>query len=167
MVSSPIPLCTPLNRYDTHAKCVDQALEDQLEAALGCVVPWLPSEKPNHNRCQKVMLDNESFGLFRKFMQQIDTYIETKSNCKVPACGTPCQELFVTADIVNKYWNKDRYNLSVHIDPRVKISRHEMAYGLFELLVDVGSSLGLWMGLSFLGLFDEAVACVRRIYQLR
>ena len=36
----------------------------------------------------------------------------------------------------------------------VKTTRHRFAYGLFELVVDVGSSLGLWIGLSFLGVFD-------------
>ena len=34
----------------------------------------------------------------------------------------------------------------------------ESAYGLDDLVVEVGSSLGLWLGLSALGLFDIGLA---------
>ena len=38
------------------------------------------------------------------------------------------------------------------------------AYGFFDLVVEVGSSLGLWIGLSALGVFDllfDFVALIR------
>ena len=42
-------------------------------------------------------------------------------------------------------------------DPEVTMTRHDWAYGTFELVVDIGSSLGLWIGISFLGIFDHVV----------
>ena len=38
------------------------------------------------------------------------------------------------------------------------IGRYNMAYGVFDLVVEVGSSLGLWVGLSVLGIFDLVLA---------
>ena len=50
--------------------------------------------------------------------------------------------------------------LEIHFVPRIKVTQHAIAYGLFELVVDVGSSLGLWLGLSFLGVWHEGVRMV-------
>ena len=36
----------------------------------------------------------------------------------------------------------------------MKVTTHHKAYSLFDLIVDIGSSLGLWIGLSALGVFD-------------
>ena len=36
----------------------------------------------------------------------------------------------------------------------VRVTRYQRAYDLFDLVVEVGSSLGLWIGLSALGIFD-------------
>ena len=34
------------------------------------------------------------------------------------------------------------------------VTKYQKTYSLFDLVVDVGNSLGLWIGLSALGLFD-------------
>ena len=41
----------------------------------------------------------------------------------------------------------------------VKVTKYQKAYGLFDLVVEVGSSLGLWIGLSALGVFDLLLQC--------
>ena len=38
------------------------------------------------------------------------------------------------------------------------VVRYNMAYEVFDLVVEVGSSLGLWVGLSALGIFDLVLA---------
>ena len=34
---------------------------------------------------------------------------------------------------------------------------------MFELVVDIGSSIGLWVGLSVLGMFDGCVAVLQNV----
>ena len=47
----------------------------------------------------------------------------------------------------------------------VKVTKYQKAYGLFDLVVEVGSSLGLWIGLSALGVFDLLLQCGTTIKQ--
>mgnify|MGYP002052477904 FL=1 len=42
----------------------------------------------------------------------------------------------------------------ITFDNDMKVYTYNYAYGLFELVIDVGSSLGLWIGISALGVFD-------------
>ena len=43
---------------------------------------------------------------------------------------------------------------------RVKVTTYLNAYGLFDLVVEAGSSLGLWIGLSALGVFELVLEVV-------
>ena len=43
----------------------------------------------------------------------------------------------------------------------VQVERIVLAYGLEDLLVEVGSCLGLWLGLSIVGVFDLAAVAVQ------
>ena len=55
-------------------------------------------------------------------------------------------------------------------EKKVKVIWFMEAYGLFDLLVEVGSSLGLWIGLSSLGVFDlllQAGAIIQEKYWKR
>ena len=53
----------------------------------------------------------------------------------------------------------------LHLNPTLKVTRHAQAYGLFELVVDLGSSLSLWLGLSMIGVVDDAREAVLSLYQ--
>ena len=44
--------------------------------------------------------------------------------------------------------------IRIMFNPKIEISRHNLAYGPFDLLVEIGSALGLWTGLSAIGVFD-------------
>ena len=45
----------------------------------------------------------------------------------------------------------------VEFNPVVTYTKNIVTYGSFEFLVDVGGSLGLWIGLSVFGLVDFGV----------
>ena len=44
--------------------------------------------------------------------------------------------------------------LAIDVDDKVEILEEQSNYTLFDLVIDSGSSLGLWIGLSILGVFD-------------
>ena len=44
--------------------------------------------------------------------------------------------------------------MMILFDDSVKIMEEQSNYNEFDLMVEVGSSLGLWIGLSALGIFD-------------
>ena len=41
----------------------------------------------------------------------------------------------------------------LNFSPMIQVTRHELSYGPSDLLVEVGSALGLWFGLSALDLY--------------
>ena len=41
--------------------------------------------------------------------------------------------------------------MRLYFESTVKITKHIIAYGIFDLIVEIGSSLGLWIGPSALG----------------
>ena len=48
----------------------------------------------------------------------------------------------------------------------VQVITDAYAYDMFELVVDLGSALGLWLGLSALSIFDYFVVCYGNLKQL-
>ena len=53
------------------------------------------------------------------------------------------------------YYNVLDHNIDVVVDLQKPDYTH------FDFIVDVGSSLGLWLGLSALAIFDNLVECLR------
>ena len=51
----------------------------------------------------------------------------------------------------------DNFNAIISIDQKVSVTEKIANYSLFQFIIDVGSSLGLWLGLSVLGLHDLVV----------
>ena len=44
----------------------------------------------------------------------------------------------------------------------VEIQEEQSNYNKFDLIVEIGSSLGLWIGLSVLGIFDVMSDCSKK-----
>ena len=59
---------------------------------------------------------------------------------------------------------KDRLNLN--FDKNIKVERIVAAYDFETLLVEIGSSLGLWLGLSVVGVFDALVIIVDQFIKI-
>ena len=70
-------------------------------------------------------------------------------------CTKPCKGLFAYPKIVRIEQKNTNASITyLKFNKEVKITKYVRTYGLFELVVDVGSSLGLWIGLSIVGVFD-------------
>ena len=77
--------------------------------------------------------------------------IDFESECKLP-----CNQVHLDVQTVKKryYDNYKGQSLIVQFDSSVEILEEKNNYNEFDLMVEVGSSLGLWIGLSALGIFD-------------
>ena len=49
---------------------------------------------------------------------------------------------------------RNKANIQINFGTTVKMKKSIIAYNHFDLLVEVGSCIGLWFGLSVLGIFD-------------
>ena len=70
-------------------------------------------------------------------------------------CNLPCdQMLFNVQKIGYEIADFEENWISIMFDEEVDILEEKSNYTGFDLIVDAGSSLGLWIGLSALGVFD-------------
>ena len=59
-----------------------------------------------------------------------------------------------------------KHLIKLVFDGTADVQTSVLAYDLDALLVEVGSSLGLWLGLSVVGIFDEIVLVLNKIQTL-
>ena len=141
--------------FKTYADCVAQEHDKIFGPHLGCLVPWLSA--PNHtDQCKgtvPITEDNlkNTTDTIREIDPRVFSYNETLLEDQ-QACLKPCTEILVHSEVRSKVWPiKSTVGMKFK---RVKVTRYMMEYWIFDLVVEVGSSLGLWIGLSALGVFD-------------
>ena len=152
--------------YMSYADCVAQEHADTFMPILGCRPPWLSApDAPEMCQGQIPVTPNQhNDWLSNITILQMKYLVSGKAHSE--NCTKPCKGLFAYSKVVRI--EKDNTNASItylKFNKEVKITKYVRTYGLFELVVDVGSSLGLWIGLSAVGLFDlvlDAGICIKK-----
>ena len=146
-------------KSDEFEKCVDDKIQTEFaKYKVECVPPWLS----RNNQCNKTY--SKSFDEFygnldtdfmRKILQLRNTRFEED-------CRQSCKE---TMYIVSEY-EESASEISVatiSVGQKVVVTEKVPNYSMFQYIIDVGSSLGLWLGLSVFGLHDLVVDAVQFI----
>ena len=147
--------------FKTFADCLANEHEKIFKPILGCNVPWL-SAPSNPDICQgSIHLTPDASSLFgdnlNERIRRIDIAGTTSQS---HGCLKPCVKLQAYSTRKQRRHDLNGSNgtkntkLQIIFEKKVRVTKYQRTYGLFELVVDVGSSLGLWIGLSVLGLFD-------------
>ena len=84
--------------------------------------------------------------MFRKMTSSRPAYSKS--------CPRPCKHISVQVTKENAFNTNNQDFIELHVASKLKILRHISNYDEFDLIVEVGSALGLWIGLSALGIFD-------------
>ena len=151
-------------KEDEFKTCVDHKIQNDLEQHIECVPPWLS----NKNQCNKTY-SNNFFGKFKdKFYQ---TYTEPisylLSNIKFEdECKQSCKEITYNVnegEVANLPTFTNYASTYIAFNHKVVVTEKVKNYSLFQYIIDVGSSLGLWLGLSVLGLHNLIVMAVQFI----
>ena len=136
---------------------------------FGCLVPWLGAPSST-GRCTGTVSSVETFGKAKVesegIIQKIMRYREFKSYPESQSCIKPCREIKAISTLKRSVKAKSLNSIDLNFKKTVKVTRYLKAYGVFELVVDVGSSLGLWIGLSVLGVFDLIFQAGTKINQI-
>ena len=93
----------------------------------------------------------------KMMMSQIVEFNDYRISPDSAACLRPCHEVRAISKLKN--WARPRISatqmgINLNFRKNMKVTTHHKACSLFDLIVDIGSSLGLWIGLSALGVFD-------------
>ena len=143
--------CEPNKNY-SYEICVDSKLKDSLLPKYSCIPPVLSDNK----QCSKIKYSQDaSLDIMAKYISPYWTLRRLQAQ---KDCRTPCiyQRYLVTeGDATQSYVNQTVIMLEFNSEV-VKYTKLPN-YGLFSFLVDIGGSLGLWLGFSVLSIFDILV----------
>ena len=139
--------------------CVYDEIQKMFENSFGCIPPWLSS----NNQCNKTYPRNQSDSVPNFYWDYLWP-VYTLSNNKIEAkCKNSCRKtkfyVHKRETIEDKGWS----GAFVKISQKMVVTEKVVNYDLFQFIIDVGSSLGLWLGLSVLGLHELVVEAVQSI----
>ena len=142
-------------QYMSYADCVAQEHAEIFEPILGCRPPWLSA--PGHpENCQgKILWANVQSKEWRRSIKEFELNYLISGKAHTENCLKPCKGLLAYSKLIrSEDYRRDFAKTFLNFPKEVKVTKYVRTYGLFELVVDVGSSLGLWIGLSIVGVFD-------------
>ena len=140
--------------FKTYADCVAHEQDKIFQPILECQVPWLAGPD-NPGACKgKVPIPEDKWKMFKEQIEFVHEKIKyLKMTHQYENCLKSCVELRAHSrlkSIKSAIWRRT----VLSFQKVVRVTRYQRAYDLFDLVVEVGSSLGLWIGLSALGIFD-------------
>ena len=129
---------------------------------MDCIPPWL---SPNKQCLTNFTKNHTRSYLNGKFKTH---FLDAQSNWKMTEaesrCKHPCRAMTNTVRFVgDKYIDHLRTMVVLRFQKMVKVESKVVTYTLFDFLIDVGYSLGLWFGLSVIGIADKVIEAVLKL----
>ena len=155
----------PTKDHKTYAECVDDEIERKTKPVFGYGLPFVsnstgkPIQRLPQHESTVEWLESLALLSFGGVMYQSDN------------CLPPCTALTAIAEMQQSTsvpGAADYSALYIFFDERVDVETTVVAYGPASLLVEIGSCLGLWLGLSVIGACDLAIMwCVKVAARLK
>ena len=153
----------PTSYYESFSQCIKDHIVKRTRSDLGFVLPFYSDT----NQKPLVRLHKHEHAV--NFLSNI-TLNAIGGKIAPNICLPPCTILTATSQQQQVYSSKFR-RVTLNFGDIVQVQTTVLAYGVDSLLVEVGSSLGLWLGLSVVGVFDLLATCltkmVKRSQQVR
>ena len=133
-------------KYKSFTDCFIQKTEELFTEFLGCVPPIFG--KNDTYFCRNVETDH---------IQKLDYHLSKLSEFdEVDGCKPPCHTITIISSKLRGIKQDTNY-LNIMLDPTVTTYNTLKSSDLFTVMLEIGSSLGLWIGFSILQIFDFLV----------
>ena len=141
---------------DDYENCVDKKLQDLWKPVLGCNPPWLSPQ----DRCNGVIHGIYDFiEVFGKPAGTLNSILNMESYPAREKCKRPCtvtqSNFFLGKKKKGFYYGSAsiKFKFATEVVHKTRV----LGYGFSHFLIDLGSSLGLWFGLSVFGIADLGI----------
>ncbi len=149
----------------TKAGCFEQAIKDTFLEHLDCLPPWFQILEDYRTCNENIVLMPET----ASYLYNISYYLLANLPIDLAAnkCLPSCMEIQINIENIFYRSNiRDAAIMEIIIDKKVPVYTFIFSYGIFDLVVEVGSALGLWLGLSAIGIFDEVAQIARLMLRI-
>ena len=155
------------DKHSSYGSCIEDTLANKLKDWYNCSPPWFPSSQLQE--CKDNMILNKT--TLTNITDEFVTFMNGQDMDIFKVCLPPCTKMRVDMRKTAYYSNKpDNSKVEIIAKNEVVVLTDINAYDAFSLIVDLGSALGLWLGLSALSIFDIVMegflAAMQRYYEL-
>ena len=159
--------CTDYARTGTtYAQCIEAAMQQLLMDWYGCLPPWFDYPiTPDENDCEVDMQDKKA--LLEKIENFFFTLTAGVEIEELKTCLPPCLTTKVRIRKGGFFSNfPSQHTVRFGNAAKVKFLKTVYSFDMFDLLVELGSALGLWLGMSALSLLDVSIISIYKISKL-
>ena len=135
----------------SYGKTTENLLQQFMLNWFECILPWIQNSP--HTVCDKI-LKNETLS---KIQEDIVLFILNKETRFLQQAQPPCHKMKFSTKRVDHWRRNDATKLYFNIIDEVTVITDTYAYDMFSLVVDLGSALGLWLGLSAVDIFGSTL----------
>ncbi len=136
---------------ELYAECIDKKVQALVKPEIGCNPPWLSDQ----DQCDtKLIFQKENLAAYTEklnpFVFRDDIQIEKE-------CPSSCTQTIFNARVKAYYYVENAYGIKLSFAENIPFTSKFVTYNFSSFLIDIGSSLGLWFGLSVFGLTDLGI----------
>lgn len=135
-------------------KCFENNMKVFMLEKFGCLFPWFP-EVSGNSTCKEIRKHNDN-DLMQSILDVGNFVLGLKTHLIEP-CKPSCLTMSIKLKKLDQWTGNDAAILQFNILDEVIVHTDTSAYDMFNLVVDLGSALGLWLGLSAVSIFDFIV----------
>ena len=140
-------------------KCVNDKIQNEFEKNnISCIPPWLSE----NNQCDQLYPDDFYGNFWYDFYLNYRSRVGIFRNIRIEDdCRQSCKETTYIVEEEGASVGSGSSYAIITFNQKVVVTEKVPNYDMFKFIIDVGSSLGLWLGLSVLGLHDLVVWAVK------
>ena len=135
--------------HESYSSCVTADMRSRIMPSLGCMVPWIAKEDACIGKLNRLEKHQEII----EWLFKITEHSWGKVLYKPETCLPPCTVLTAHSTFASSGLYKDNL-FELYFSPDIQVEKITLAYDSGDLLVEIGSCLGLWLGLSVIGIYD-------------
>ena len=148
----------PNSHYETFSQCIKDDIVKKTTSVFGFGLPFFSESNKTIEPIQKQQHHEATI----KWLWSISVNSFGAKVYKPDSCLPPCSILTAISEQQQKY-SFTSCVIDFYFDDVGQVQTTVLAYGFDALLVEIGSSLGLWLGLSLVGMYDLLTAVVEKL----
>ena len=142
--------------HENYAACATAEMRNRIMPSLGCMVPWISELDACTGKLNRLDKHNDVMSWLRTIVTQSFGRIIYRPK----TCLPPCTILSAHATFCSSTKSNFANTIELYFSLDIEVEITDLAYDSGDLLVEIGSCLGLWLGLSVVGIYEVVVLAV-------